>query len=56
MQQISPKQLAFYVQGNKMLPQYFQEIILMKIKDKKYSQLWLSTMYREVKFLEKFIS
>ncbi len=55
MEKITAKKLKNYVQDNEMLPDYFQSIILLKIKDKKYSQFWLDYIYQRLKSLEQFI-
>jgi len=55
MQKITAEKLKNYVQDNEMLPDYFRSIILLKIKDEKYSQFWLDCMYQRLKSLEQFI-
>jgi len=55
MKKITATRLKNYVEDNEMLPDYFRSIILLKIKDQKYSQFWLTYIYERLKSLEQFI-
>jgi len=54
MKKINVEQLADYIRKINLLPEYFKSIVLLKIKDQKYSQFYLDDMYQKCKFLEKF--
>ncbi len=55
MGKINARQLADYITKTDLLPEYFKAIVLLKIKEKKYSQFYLDDMKAKCKFLENFI-